>query len=340
MIFLISKYLFFIFFLTISIYFAKKKNIFLNLHHLSSHKNFVENSKNTPVLLGLFFLLGLILFNYINNINLLFLCVVIFILGFFLDLGINISPRWRILSQFFLVLILIIFFNIKIVDLRNDLLNSFLKIKYLSIFFTAFCFLILINGSNFIDGLNTLLLGYYVIIYSIIYFLQIYVGPINVLGILLILSIIFLFNFFGRSFTGDGGSYLISFISGYLLLTIHMRTNSYISPYYFCLLLWYPAFENLFSIIRKRIKNKNPAIADNQHLHHLIYIYFKQNFNAKLNRNTLSALLINFYNLIILLIGSFYLTKTKILILLIFFNILVYSSFYYYLSLKIKKISR
>jgi len=340
MFFLISKYLFFIFFLTISIYFAKKKNIFLNLHHLSSHKNFVENSKNTPVLLGLFFLLGLILFNYINNINLLFLCVVIFILGFFLDLGINISPRWRILSQFFLVLILIIFFNIKIVDLRNDLLNSFLKIKYLSIFFTAFCFLILINGSNFIDGLNTLLLGYYVIIYSIIYFLQIYVGPINVLGILLILSIIFLFNFFGRSFTGDGGSYLISFISGYLLLTIHMRTNSYISPYYFCLLLWYPAFENLFSIIRKRIKNKNPAIADNQHLHHLIYIYFKQNFNAKLNRNTLSALLINFYNLIILLIGSFYLTKTKILILLIFFNILVYSSFYYYLSLKSKKISR
>jgi len=340
MIFLISKYLFFIFFLTISIYFAKKKNIFLNLHHLSSHKNFVENSKNTPVLLGLFFLLGLILFNYINNINLLFLCVVIFILGFFLDLGINISPRWRILSQFFLVLILIIFFNIKIVDLRNNLLNSFLKIKYLSIFFTAFCFLILINGSNFIDGLNTLLLGYYVIIYSIIYFLQIYVGPINVLGILLILSIIFLFNFFGRSFTGDGGSYLISFITGHLLLTIHNNTNSYISPYYFCLLLWYPAFENLFSIIRKRIKNKNPAIADNQHLHHLTYIFFKQNFNSKLNCNTLSALLINFYNLIILLIGSFYLTKTKILILLIFFNILVYSSFYYYLSLKIKKISR
>ena len=91
MIFLIAKYLFFISFLIISIYFSKKKNFFLNLHHLSSHKNFVENSKNTPVLLGLFFLLGLILFNYINNINLLFLCIVIFILGFFLDLGINIT---------------------------------------------------------------------------------------------------------------------------------------------------------------------------------------------------------------------------------------------------------
>ena len=340
MILLIAKYLFFIFFLITSIYFSKKKNIFLNLHHLSSHKNFVENSKNIPVLLGLFFLFGLIVFNYINNINLLFLCFSIFILGFLLDLGINISPRWRVLSQFVLVLILIIFFDIKIIDLRADLLNNFLQVNYLSIFFTAFCFLVLINGSNFIDGLNTLLLGYYIIIYSVIYFFQIYVGPINVFGILSILSIIFLFNFLGRSFTGDGGSYLISFITGYLLLTIHKNTNSYISPYYFCLLLWYPAFENLFSIIRKRIKNKNPAIADNQHLHHLIYIYFKQNFNAKLNRNTLSAFLINFYNLTILLIGSFYLTKTKILILLIFFNILVYSSFYYYLSLKIKKISR
>ena len=41
-------------------------------------------------------------------------------------------------------------------------------------------------------------------------------------------------------------------------------------------LLWYPAYENLFSIIRK-INNKNSAFnPDNHHLHHLILIHLKK----------------------------------------------------------------
>ena len=37
--------------------------------------------------------------------------------------------------------------------------------------FTVFCILIVINGSNFIDGMNTLCVGYYLIIISTIYYL-------------------------------------------------------------------------------------------------------------------------------------------------------------------------
>ena len=49
-----------------------------------------------------------------------------------------------------------------------------------------------------------------------------------------------------------------------------------ISPYYIANLLWYPAFENLFSIFRRTIYKKKNYKADNDHLHQLIFKYFKK----------------------------------------------------------------
>ena len=40
----------------------------------------------------------------------------------------------------------------------------FLKKKAFAIFFTLFCLIVLINGTNFIDGLNGLVLSYYLIV--------------------------------------------------------------------------------------------------------------------------------------------------------------------------------
>ena len=53
---------------------------------------------------------------------------------------------------------------------------------------------------------------------------------------------------------GDAGAYILSFFVGYLIIKCH-NFNPNISPYFFITLLWYPCFENLFSIIRK-LKNK------------------------------------------------------------------------------------
>ena len=51
--------------------------------------------------------------------------------------------------------------------------------------------------------------------------------------------------------------------------------NDSISPYFICLLLWYPAFENLFSIIRRFSLKNNIEQADQGHLHQIIYTKFK-----------------------------------------------------------------
>ena len=137
--------------------------------------------------------------------------------------------------------------------------------------------MVLINGSNFIDGLNGLFLSYFSIVLFVIYKLN-----FNDLIILetepqIILSVIILFvlvlNFFNQLFLGDNGAYSLGFLLGFFLIKIY-NINNVISPYFIILLLWYPCFENLFSIIRKLIHKKNPLKPDNDHLHHYIFLFF------------------------------------------------------------------
>jgi UDP-N-acetylmuramyl pentapeptide phosphotransferase/UDP-N-acetylglucosamine-1-phosphate transferase len=64
---------------------------------------------------------------------------------------------------------------------------------------------------------------------------------------------------------GDGATYGIGFLLGYFLLKIFIRTQN-LSPYFVANLLWYPAFENLFSIIRRNVSKKNNYLPDNDHL--------------------------------------------------------------------------
>ena len=65
--------------------------------------------------------------------------------------------------------------------------------------------MVLVNGSNFIDGLNGLLLKYYLIIYLVILFSfsqTPYVETDFIISLILILSIILLFNLFGLIYIG------------------------------------------------------------------------------------------------------------------------------------------
>ena len=127
---------------------------------------------------------------------------------------------------------------------------------------TTFCLAILVNGSNFIDGLNGLLSGYFLgVILSILYivnnFENISFLEIDILKVLFFsLLIFYLFNIFGKVYLGDSGSYLLALIIGYLSIKLVLQ-NPFISPYYIASLLWYPAFENLFSLIRRIKKKRN-----------------------------------------------------------------------------------
>jgi UDP-N-acetylmuramyl pentapeptide phosphotransferase/UDP-N-acetylglucosamine-1-phosphate transferase len=194
--------------------------------------------------------------------------------------------------------------------------------------------LVLINGTNFIDGLNSLVLGYFLLVIIFLKIISYYCGfsiPLDIKLLIFLLLILFIFNIKQKLFLGDGGSYILSFIIGSFLINFYKQNS--ISPYYIVLLLWYPVYENLFSICRKIFFNKKPSEADNYHLHHLIYLATKK-YNIKflkLNYNSTASIIILSFNLIIFIIASFFSNYTKINVCLIFLNIIIYNISYLYL---------
>ena len=137
-------------------------------------------------------------------------------------------------------------------------------------------------------------------------------------------------NLFNKVFLGDNGIYLLSFIIAVILIKFY-NDNEYISPYYVICLLWYPCFENLFSIIRKKTENINPQKADNLHLHHLLYKKLANIKSAQM-RNNLTGFSILLFNTPIFLLSSYHFNHTKTLVILIFISVVLYLISYFYLK--------
>ena len=203
-------------------------------------------------------------------------------------------------------------------------------------FFTTFCLLILINGSNFIDGLNGLVLGYMILIvlvlkYNNLLYLSEIIDQKEIILIFCLFCLLTL-NFFNFFYLGDGGSYLAGSFLGFLLITIY-NSSSEISPYYIILLIWYPCFEILFSLLRKIKNKKSPIKPDNLHLHQLLYFFIltKTESNKKLVINNISSLIINSFNFLIFILGSLNKNLSVYQITLVIFAVFFYFVTYLYL---------
>ena len=265
----------------------------------------------------------------------------IFLIGLLSDLDILHSPFFRIIFQIIVIVAYLFLFDNFVSSTRLVFFDNLINIFFIKLFFTSFCILVLINGTNFIDGVNTLVVGYFILVASNV----LYLTEVNNLNsdILLVstcltcLAVIYIFNFFGKIYLGDGGAYLISFVIGVILIKFS-NDNYLVSPYYIVALLWYPAYENLFSIIRKKISKKSPSVPDNKHLHQLIYLYLDKSFNINKNfSNTLSGILICLYNLFYFLAIFDNFNHTETLVYSIIFNVLFYNLLYFLLKKKLFK---
>ena len=320
-------YLFIIFILNNFI--SKKK--FLQSNTGSSHQLFVNYS--VPLTGGIIILFPTIyLFAEYQKIVIISYFL-IFLLGIGSDLNIVSSSKKRFFLQFLLISFFVITSQLEVLPTRITLIDNYFQGSIFSYLFTIFCFLVLINGSNFIDGLNGLLLSYIIIIFFYLFQLDlislIIQNNSNLLYLILLFIFVLLLNFNNKLFLGDGGSYSLGFLLGFILIKIYNLNNSEISPYFVILLLWYPCFENLFSIVRKFKLKKNPLEPDNMHLHHYLFSYLKKKLNySDLYANNFSSIIINIYNCFIFYIGSTSINYTKIQLGLIFFNIFLYIFIY------------
>tara|TARA_B110000046_G_scaffold152284_1_gene161293 strand:- start:312 stop:1316 length:1005 start_codon:yes stop_codon:yes gene_type:complete len=287
--------------------------------------------KYVPLLGGYFILIPVFSNHTILFQNLLFLFI--FLTGVLSDIRLLNSPKLRFLIQFCLAMVFIIFSKTYINNTSIDILDNLLGYKFFNILFVTFCILILMNGTNFIDGLNGLVSGYYIITLLVI----IYLGNNNIDTInynfykilIFTLSIIFILNLLNKIYLGDGGSYLLSFVIGISTIKLYSQ-NSQLSSLFIVLLFWYPCFENLFSIIRKLYQKKSPLHPDNKHFHQLTFNFIKNKFKIKNNllSNNITSILIIFYNMGVLFVGSLYAQSTNFQVFIIAFNVLLYIFLY------------
>ena len=136
--------------------FLLKTNILISVNK-ENHQKFASNLK-VPLSGGIFIFFN---FLYIIQDQLIVFLSLIFILGIFSDLKYFNSALGRLVFQISIVLLYVVMFDLQLKNTKIHILDSFLNYKLFNYLFVAFCILIVINGSNFLDGLNTLNIIYF-----------------------------------------------------------------------------------------------------------------------------------------------------------------------------------
>jgi len=311
----------------------KKKGLFLN-YSGDNHQSF-SNVGNIPLSGGIFLIFPII-YLYSNDLILVTFLSTIFLLGFFSDRKILVSPQKRFLFQVISILLFVIIADLKILTSRIELFDIMLSNQVFAYLFSTFCLLILINGSNFIDGLNGLLISYSLIVIYTLGNLELITDQIisnqNFYLILWLMLLVLFLNIFNILMIGDGGAYLLGFLLGFVIITSH-ENNPNISPYFYISIIWYPCFENLFSILRKLNKKFSPLNPDNKHLHQLVFFFVKEKINlSTILSNNLSSAILIFFNFSIIYISSLNPSSTMYQVKLILCSIIFYITGYFMLN--------
>jgi UDP-N-acetylmuramyl pentapeptide phosphotransferase/UDP-N-acetylglucosamine-1-phosphate transferase len=155
-------------------------------------------------------------------------------------------------------------------------LDYLIAIPVISILLTCFAVAGVANAYNIIDGYNGLVGVVSIIVLLGLGYIANKVGDSQIQNVSLAMvgaiSGFLVLNFpRGLIFLGDGGAYLIGFVIAELSILLVVR-NPAVSVWCPLLLSFYPIFETIFSIYRKKIvRGFSPAVPDGLHLHMLIY---------------------------------------------------------------------
>lgn len=297
---------------------------------LDSNLNHKIKSKNQTALSGgIFFLVTILIAKFIFDLDIdfkLYLTLALFfILGFYSDTIPFLSPKLRLFLQIILLSIFIFFNNIEINKTNIFFIDPLLTNYLFNFLFALLCTVVLLNGSNFADGVNINLIGYYLIV---IYLIFLNSNDNNYLiYYIIIFSIFLIFNLFGKCFLGDNGVYVISVLISFIVINFTNQNN--LNSIIAINILWYPAFENLFTVLRRLINNISLDKPDRRHLHTLIYKLISKKIKNNLFANSLTGFLLNFYNLTSLYLSFKYAYNLQILFLIIIVNIMTYLIVYF-----------
>ncbi len=329
---------------TLFIFFIANFLIFINLDKISKFVNLYDipdkklktHKNNTPLIGGsilIFNIFLLLIIDLILKVQLfdfflsfkekfifLFMLFSYFLLGFYDD-KFNINPNKKFFLLIFITTVFVILDeNLVIQKFSLSFYDYKIFLGKYSIFFSIFCFVILINALNFYDGINGQSLIFYLLVFLYLFFVT---ERVQLYGIILIILTFLLFlNLSNRLFLGDNGIYVMGlFLSVSLIYEHNVYKNILFADEIFMLLLL-PGLDLLRLTIFRLLKGKNPFYGDRNHIHHLLIKRY-----SLLNTN-----------LILLILGVTPIVFFKILKLNFFLIIPIFVIIYCLAIFKIKKI--
>ena len=290
----------------------------------------IHNSKvfNTGgIIIYFFYLIIVNFFEFNHNIELIisigfFICMIGFI-----DDRINLNPSIKII---FIIIpsAYLILSGININNLGNYEYIGLLNLGKFQLPFLILATGLLINATNYIDGVDGLLLTFFICSLSYYIFLIEETNTIYLIKLLLVPVILnLIMNLLPskskiKIFSGNTGSLFIGFFISFLTIELYNSFN--IHPVYLIWPLWYPVYDFLFVSTNRAILKKSIFSADNSHLHHKILIKFKKN-------HLKTVLLFFILNISIIYLG-FSLSNFSKLISLITFIL----GFFFYFTMRFK----
>ena len=289
------------------------------------HKSNVFNTGG--LIIYLFYLIVVNFFEFNHNIELIisigfFICLVGFI-----DDRINLKPSNKVL---FIIIpsAYLILNGINLINLGHYEYIGVLNLGKFQLPFLILATGLLINATNYIDGVDGLLLTFFICCLGYYIFLIEDTKTVYLIKLLLIPAILnLILNMLPskskfKFFSGNTGSLFIGFFISFI--TIELYNNFDVHPVYLIWPLWYPVYDFLFVSINRAILKRSIFSADNSHLHHKILIKFKKN-----HLNTILLFLVS--NIFIIYLGFIISDFSKFLSLIAFILF-----FFLYLTLRFK----
>ncbi len=200
-------------------------------------------------------------------------------IGLYEDLKRNLPPVARYIGTALAVMMLSMANSgLGIDSVAIPAIDALLAYKVCSVLFFTFAVTGTTHAFNLIDGQNGLSAGVASLCLAGLAKVALVTGQ-DTLGLLALglaganLGFL-LFNYpFGKIFLGDCGAYLNGAAVGVLTVLVVQGSGGAVSPWFALALLAYPAWETIFSMIRRSRGRQSLFMPDVSHLHHL---YFAQ----------------------------------------------------------------
>jgi len=271
-----------------------------------------------------------------DNINLdnftisLYICVLFIMIFMIFDDYLSIRPIYRLFFQFFISGLMIAMSGEYLSNLGNLLGTGDINLGIISIPFTIFCVVGIMNAFNMIDGLNGICASLALIPIIFVAFL----GNFSY-GLLIPIGAILGFlaynlGYFGkkrRVFLGDSGSNMLGFAVAFICIEYSQNINhlSYINPVTALWLVCIPLVDSIAVMSTRAFSGIMPFRPGREHLHHRLL-----NLGIKPKR---ILFIFIFSSMILAIIGftieNFYPNKEYIS----FYTFIVFSVSYYLVSI-------